>query len=359
MVRVGIIGCGFIARKHVKTIASLDHFTLVSVSDMYEDKMKEVVQFYEKETGEAASIAMVRHYETMLRDEIIDVIIIAVSSGLHAQIAKQVIRSGKHVIIEKPIALSLQDAKEIISLAREMNTLVLVCHQLRYLPLMQKVKQLIEEGYFGELYAATATLRLNRQADYYTSADWKGTWESDGGMLINQGIHYVDLLVWLMGDVRSVYGDIQTKEPYKETEDIALGILTFENKAKGLIEANIITKPETIGYHLSVFGQKGSICIGGKGFNEIDHCFVEGYPTLEAELREIQVDHDERVPMYENFYYALTGEEELLMCAEESIAALEAIFALYTSDQKGERIDLPLDGFTTAQMARGNKLDES
>lgn len=358
MVRVGIIGCGFIAHKHVQTIASMEEFSLVAVSDMHEEKMQEIVRVYEEKTGDKSPIDQVVNYENMLKDPLIDIIIVAVLSSLHAKVAKQAINHGKHVIVEKPLSLSLTEAKQLVAHASEKNVHVLVCHQLRYSPLMQKIKELIEEGYFGELYVGAITLRLNRNVNYYASADWKGSWEHDGGMLINQGIHLIDLLVWFMGNLESVYGDLQTKETYKETEDIALGICTFENDAKGIIEANTITQPETVGYYLSIFGEKGSLSIGGKRFNEIEHCYIEGQPTIEAEVHELSKITDERMRMYENFYQALQGNEDLLMCAEEGIYALEAIFALYASHQKEERVYLPLQDFSTKQMVPKNKSNE-
>src|SRR5690625_491630 len=134
---------------------------------------------------------------------------------------------------------------------------------------MQPVKELIDCGYFWELYFGVISLRLNRTLAYYENSSWKGTWEKDGGMLVNQGIHLIDLLVWFMGDIDSVYGEIATKINRKETEDIAAGIISFQNDAKGMIEANTVTQPENIGYYLSIFGEKGSLCIGGKHFNEI------------------------------------------------------------------------------------------
>lgn len=356
MVRIGIIGCGFIARKHVQTISSMNQFSLVAVSDMHEERMNEIIHVYEEKTGVQSQIDQMVDYENLLKDPQIDVVVIAVLSGLHAKIAKQAIKHGKHVIIEKPLSLSLVEAKQLIARARERNRHVLVCHQLRYRPLMQKIKHLIDAGYFGELYTGAVTLRLNRNSDYYASADWKGSWKHDGGMLINQGIHYIDLLLWFMGDLESVYGELQTKKMYKETEDIALGIFTFENDAKGIIEANTITQPETVGYYLSVFGDKGSLSIGGRGFNEIEHCYIEDDPTIEAELHKLSKTTDERERMYKNLYQALQGNEELLLCAEEGIHALEAIFALYTSHQKGERVNLPLQDFSTKQMI--NKQNE-
>src|SRR5699024_10731945 len=208
-------------------------------------------------------------YMQMLQDPRVNVVIIAVISGLHAKIAKQAIRHNKHIMIEKPIALSLEDVEELIQLSRKMNKKIGVCHQLRYRSFIQRIKTLFDEESFGRIYLGTAAIRLNRRNGYYTDSTWKGTWQKDGGMLINQGIHLVDLLVYLLGDIQSAYGEIATYDYHKETEDVATGIIHFKNQAKGVVEANTITKPENQGYYLSIFAEKGSICIGGKRFNDL------------------------------------------------------------------------------------------
>src|SRR5699024_446254 len=133
---------------------------------------------------------------------------IAVYSGLHAEIAKKGLKHKKHVIIEKPLALSMKDIDKVIQLSEVYNRKVFVCHQLRYRPLFKEIKALLEEDYFGDIYYIVASLRLNRTLTYYTSSSWKGTLTRDGGMLVNQGIHLIDLLLWMMGDVTSVYGEV-------------------------------------------------------------------------------------------------------------------------------------------------------
>lgn len=353
MLRIGLIGCGYIANKHLNTIVQSDDISLTAVSDIQKEKMEEAAHLYRENKGENKSIALYKNYHDMLIDPKVDAVVIAVISGLHAEIAKKALNHGKHIIIEKPLALSLQDADEIIDLSRKYNKTVLVCHQLRYRPLIQKVKQLLEKGYFGEPYLGIVSLRLNRSPDYYASAAWKGTWEKDGGMLVNQGIHLVDLLVWLMGDIHSVYGEIATRVKQKETEDVATGIITFDNGAKGVVEANTITKPRNLGYQLAIFGEKGSICIGGKGFDEVEHCYLEDYPAIEQELKLLESEQDEHDSMYQNFLEAVSKKKKLLVTAREGKKALEAIFAIYQSNQITKPIKFPLRNFSTKDMTGG------
>src|SRR5690625_4870662 len=290
MIRVGLIGCGYIAEKHLKSLASIKELQLRAISDVKREKMEKGIHRYQALNGSTKTIAQYTNYEDMLVDDSIDVVIICVISSMHATIAKQALKYNKHVIIEKPLALSIKEAEVIIELAKEKKKQVLVCHQLRYLPLIEKLKQVIEKGYLGELYLGVASLRLNRSTDYYSSSTWKGTWAKDGGMLVNQGIHLVDLLVWLMGDIKSVYGELGSTIKEKETEDIATGIISFKDDAKGLIEANTITKPANIGYSLSIFGKRGTICIGGEKFNQVHYCYFDHCSDEERNLTQISSD---------------------------------------------------------------------
>lgn len=357
MIRVGLIGCGYIAEKHLKSLASIKELQLRAISDVKREKMEKGIHRYQALNGSTKTIAQYTNYEDMLVDDSIDVVIICVISSIHATIAKQALKYNKHVIIEKPLALSIKEAEVIIELAKEKKKQVLVCHQLRYLPLIEKLKQVIEKGYLGELYLGVASLRLNRSTDYYSSSSWKGTWEKDGGMLVNQGIHLIDLLLWMMGDIDSAYGEISTKINNKETEDIALGILTFENGAKGLIEANTITKPNNQGYFLSIFGKKGSICIGGKGFNDIKHCYIENHPEIVSELKQLSKTTNEHEHMYENFINAYFNREKIKASAETSKKALEAIFGIYLSHLTHRCVTFPIENFSTTTMINQREED--
>lgn len=351
MIRAGLIGCGYIAEKHIKTLARFKNVSLSAVCDIDHDKMLEAKRLYQQETGIDTSIQMVSNFIDILNMSEIDVVIVTTVSGLHADITKKAIRHGKHVIVEKPLALSIKEANDIIHLSQAYKKKVLVCHQLRYRRLIRELKGLIEEGYLGNIYYGAASLRLNRSIDYYQSSSWKGTWIKDGGMLVNQGIHLVDILVWLLGNIDSVYGEIATKIKNKETEDIAIGTISFKNRAKGLIEANTITQPSNLGYYLSIFGQKGTICIGGKNFNEIIHCHIDGYPEIEERLVKVSsCQEDEHYDMYQDFIKAIINNGETMLNAREGKKALETIFALYQSSKDKLPINIPLERFSTTDM---------
>lgn len=350
MLRIGLIGCGYIARKHVQTIARFNDLSLEAVCDIDPHKMEEIVKLYHLQKGDNIPISFYQNYQNILADPKIDTVVISVVSSLHAEIANKAIKNNKHVIVEKPLALSLYDSEKVINAAQKYGKKVMVCHQLRYRPSLQKIKEFIQKGYFGKLYYGVVTLMLNRSPEYYDLAKWRGTWKKDGGMLINQGIHLVDLLLWMMGDVQSIYGKIATTIENKETEDIAIGMIHFESGAKGLIEANTITKPKNLGYYLSIFGEKGSVRIGGKSFDQIEHCYSEDFPDLVQELEKLGEGYDEHYLMYQNFYRSIQTSEDLLMTAEEGKRALEGIFSLYKSSQKNQPVYFPIKKFSTIDM---------
>ncbi|MEN2768088.1 Gfo/Idh/MocA family protein [Ornithinibacillus xuwenensis] len=349
---IGLIGCGHIAKKHLKTISQLDEVELRAVSDIDSGKMNEAMEEYEKLTREKAVIRLYNNYYDLLRDNEIEIVVIATISSLHAEMAIQALLHDKHVMIEKPLALSLSDAYQILEVAEAKGKRILVCHQLRYRPVMQKLKALLEEGALGKLHFGVATMRIHRPKHYYTGSSWKGTWESDGGMLLNQGIHLIDLLIWFMGDVESVYGNIANTLEVKDTEDIAAGLLTFQNKAKGVIEANSITQPNNLGYYLSIFGEEGTISLGGPSFNRFERCYFPNTINTK-ELTPLLEDYNEHVYMYENFIRALHDKaEHLIMGEEAAILSLMTIFGMYKSSLLKKELTLPLTDFSTHEMIR-------
>ena len=354
MLKVGMIGCGSISKKHLDTLSRLDRVELVAVSDVQKTRMEEASVYYQKNKGYNGLVKHYGNYLDLIQDSEIDIVLILVISGLHATITKQSLIEGKHVIVEKPLALSLKEADEIIALSKFKKRKVLVCHQLRYRPVISKIKQVLEEGYLGEPYMGIVSARINRSPEYYASASWRGRWEQDGGMLINQGIHIVDLLIWLLGDIETVYGEIAVRMniPQKETEDIATSIINFTNKAKGIIEVNSITKPKNQGYYLSLFCEKGSITLSGTDFDKLDHCFIENQDKIVQDLKILCVKKDEHFNMYQNFIDSIVNDTVLIMDAAEGKRALETIFAIYKSNNIKARVKLPLLNFSTKEMVQ-------
>ncbi|KGA97305.1 hypothetical protein AJ85_16635 [Alkalihalobacillus alcalophilus ATCC 27647 = CGMCC 1.3604] len=345
--KLGIIGCGRITEKHCQTIDQLKELTVVALSDLSSERMN-LIRSHLKNTSNL--ILMHKKYEEMLSNQNIDLVLIATSSGFHAEIAEKALKAGKHVLVEKPLTLSLKETSDLTELAKKRGCYLFVCYQLRFLTSMLKIKEVLKQGLLGEIIYGVGTIEINRSKDYYEQAAWRGTWKHDGGMLINQGIHMVDLLTWFMGDLESVQGEIKRVHEYKETEDVAIGILKFKNGSTGVIEANSIALPNNRGYSLKLFAEKGTVVIRGQKLDEVERFIINGHEEVPIE----GLDHDglEQVRMYKACLDCIAGRKsEFVADGEESIRALETIFALYRSALNQEVVQLPLEDFQTGEMS--------
>lgn len=273
--RYALIGCGRISPNHAAAcLAKADALDPVAVCDPLPERraiLKE--HFKNPELHEYAD------YREMLQKERPQLAAIATESGKHAQIALDCLKAGCNLIIEKPIALSLADADQIVALADEKGLTVCACHQNRFNKSVQKIRKAVEDGRFGRMLHGTAHIRWNRNRDYYEQAKWRGTWEQDGGALMNQCIHNIDLLRWMMGDdVTEVmaYTDRLTHD-YIEAEDLGLALVRFANGSYGIIEGTTNVYPKNLEETLYLFGEKGTVKAGGKSVNRIEEWrFADG-----------------------------------------------------------------------------------
>ena len=231
--RYGLIGCGRISPNHISAAIN-NNLDLVSFCDIIPEKIKEKKEMFKDKT---LNVKEYTDYKEMLEKENLELVAIATESGKHAEIAIECIKKGCNVIIEKPIALSLDDAEKIIETAKQYNVKVCACHQNRFNKSIQKIRSAVEENKFGKIFYATAHIRWNRGKEYYDQAPWRGTWAQDGGCLMNQCIHNIDLLRWMMGneiDEVMAYTD-QLNHPYLEAEDLGLALIKFKNGSYGLV----------------------------------------------------------------------------------------------------------------------------
>lgn len=251
--RFGIVGCGVIGPVHAEAIASLPDAQLVSVVDLDAEKAQKLASQYGA-----------THYtdlKRMLDRERVDVVIICTPSGLHGELACQVMRSGRHVIVEKPMEITREAIEEMVRVQQVTGMKLAVISQHRFDPASRQVHDLVEENAFGRLVLGNAIVPWWRSQQYYDSGDWRGTWKLDGGgVLMNQTIHSIDLLQWLMGPVKSVYGYTDTLVHRMETEDVAVAVLRFANGALGTIAATTGAYPG-VTTRIEIFGDKGSAVI--------------------------------------------------------------------------------------------------
>ncbi len=251
--RFGIVGCGVIGPTHAQAIASLPDAQLVAVTDINPEKAQRLAGEYAVKPYTALA--------EMLAGEQLDVVIICTPSGLHGEQACQVMHSGRHVIVEKPMEISHAAIEEMLRVQQESGVKLAVISQHRFDPASLQVHNLIEEQAFGRLVLGNAIVPWWRSQAYYDSGAWRGTWQLDGGgVLMNQSIHSIDLLQWFMGPVRSVYAYTDTLAHRMETEDVAVAVLRFENGALGTIAATTGAYPG-VTTRIEIFGDKGSAVI--------------------------------------------------------------------------------------------------
>jgi UDP-N-acetyl-2-amino-2-deoxyglucuronate dehydrogenase len=251
--RFGIIGCGVIGRIHAEAIASLADAQLVAVAD----SVPELAQ----KLAEKFHVTPYSDAQEMLAREHLDVVDVCTPSGQHGEHARQVMRAGVNVIVEKPMEISLQAIEEMLRVQQETGVKMAVISQHRFDPDTAKVHELIEEQAFGRLVLGNALVPWWRSQAYYDSGAWRGTWKLDGGgVLMNQSIHSIDLLQWLMGPVKSIFAYTDTLVHRMETEDVAVAVLRFTNGALGTIAATTDAYPG-IGTRIEIYGDKGSAVI--------------------------------------------------------------------------------------------------
>lgn len=345
--KYALIGCGRISANHIAAAVN-NHLNISALVDLQSERAQELVcKFGLKEKG----TAVYTDYTELLETEHPELVAIATESGKHAQIALDCIEFGCSVIIEKPIALSIEDADAIIAKGKQKGVKVCVCHQNRFNKSIQKIRSTVDGQAFGRMYYGTAHIRWNRGEEYYRQAGWRGTWKEDGGALMNQCIHNIDLLRWMMGDdIDTVFGMTdRLNHPYIEAEDLGIAIVQFKNGSYGIIEGTTDIYPENLEETLYLFGEKGTVKAGGKSVNAIEEWRFADCTKEDAEkIKEAYSEYPPNVygyghsKLYENVIAAIKGEDELLVDGEAGKRALELVLAIYRSAADGQPVKLPL-----------------
>lgn len=346
--KYALIGCGRIATNHIKAATNND-LNLVAVCDINPEHMENLLEKHNLE--KEPSIKRYIDYKQMIEENPIELIGIATESGPHAEIALYCIEKGINVIIEKPMAMSIADADAIIKAAEKNHVKVSACHQNRFNIAVQKMRDAVDSGRFGKLSHGSIHVRWNRNQDYYTQAPWRGTWAEDGGCLMNQCIHGIDLLRWMMGsDIETVYGVTKQQfHNYLEAEDIGMAVITFKNGAVATVEGTTNVYPKNLEETLYLFGEKGTVKLGGKSTNAIDVWdFVD---TTEQEQAENAGYHEATNNVYGNGHTslyadvidAIKNDRTPYVDVQAGKNALEVVLAIYQSAAEGKPVILPLE----------------
>ena len=337
MIKVGLVGCGRISKKHSEILGNnlVKGITLTAVCDIIEEKAKILGKKYK-----------VVHYtcmHEMIKNNEIDLIVVLTESGNHAKHVIELAKYGKNIIVEKPMALTIDDADSMIEACQQNNCKLFVVKQNRFNNAVVELKDLLLNKKLGEIFLGTIRVRWSRDQKYYDQDSWRGTWKMDGGVLTNQASHHIDLLEWLIGPVDSVFAKSKTALVDIETEDTAVVILNFKNGALGVIEATTATRPKDLEGSVSVLGSKGTIVIGGFAVNKIETWNIVGQEQQNLDhLNENPKDvyGFGHIKYYNHVVDVLNGDAKILVDGFQGRKSIEIINAIYESIETEKEVFL-------------------
>lgn len=353
--KYALIGCGRISVNHIQAAIN-NKLEIVGLCDIVPERIKEKKEKFPlvKDVNEYTD------FIEMIEKEKPELVAIATESGKHAGIAIECIKRNVNVIIEKPIALSIEDANELIKLSKENNVKVCACHQNRFNKAIQKMRKAIETDKFGKLFHGCAHIRWNRGPQYYEQAPWRGTWEQDGGALMNQCIHDIDLLRWMMGtEVEEVFAYTDNlNHDYINAEDLGIALVKFKNGSYGTIEGTTNIYPKNLEETLYIFGEKGTAKAGGSSVNTLEVWNFAGEENSDEVLKENSEVHENvyglgHTPLYADMIDAIKNNRRPYVDAEAGKNALEMVLAIYLSKKEHRPVKLPLDNSISTLNFKG------
>ena len=340
---VAIVGCGRIASRHCELLTSktIENLNLIAICDIDEVKAKKFSEKY--------SAPYFLSYQKMMEEksDVIDIVVVLTESGNHAKNVIDLAKYKKHIVVEKPIALTLPDANKMISACAANDVYLFVVKQNRFnLPVI-KTREAFELGRFGNLFMGTIRVRWCRTQDYYDQDAWRGTWKLDGGVVTNQASHHVDLLQWFMGDIKSVFAKTIKASARIEAEDTCVAVLKFQSGALGLIEATTAIRPKDTEGSLSLLGSDGFVEISGFAVNELKHWNFKNTRDDDINVKKNFSSNPPNVygfghkQFYEDVVYSLDEKKAPSVGGKEAIKSLEIINAIYESAESGHEVFYP------------------
>lgn len=355
-----LIGCGRISKNHIAAaIANREIMELAAVCDPVTERAEKKAEDYFAATGKRP--AVYADYHKALEERKIDACSIATESGYHASIALDCIRRGRSVLVEKPMALSTRDAEAMIAEAKKQGVTLGVCHQNRFNAPVQQLHRALEDGRFGKLVSGSARILWNRTMPYYQQAPWRGTWAQDGGTLMNQCIHGVDLLQWnLGGEPDTIMAMTGNYLRDIEAEDFGAILIRFKNGAVGMVEGTACIYPKNLEETLSVSGATGTAVIGGLAVNRMETWNFASPAPQDAEVEKLTGTDPKDVygsghnALYKNYIEAMDSHTDPLVSGTEGIKGMKIILAAYKSQKTG--LPVRFDGldFSTLEMSHSD-----
>lgn len=356
-IRIAVVGCGRISKNHLLAIAQhADRAKISALCDIDESKLFQAKKLYldecKSDQEDIKNIKKYRDFQEMLiafkRKEVeIDLVVLATPSGMHA---KQTIASaqlGLNICTEKPMATKWEDGLEMVEVCKKLNVKLFVVKQNRFNKTLQLLKKQIDEGRFGKLALITVNVFWQRPQSYYDQDEWRGTWEQDGGALMNQASHYVDMISWLIGPVNSLSASIATISRSIEVEDTAVIEFQWDNGALGTMAVTMLTYPKNLEGSITILGENGSVRIGGKAVNKIEHWEFKSKSEIDKECEAASYETTSIYgfghPLYyKNLLDALFGEDAAMCSGEEGLKSLELLEGAYRSARSKKKIFFPL-----------------
>ena len=340
-VRIALVGAGRIAQNHIAAIAQHgNRAELVDVCDINPDALAKAVAA----TGARGHASL----SDMLKTTRADAVVLTTPSGLHSAQAQQVAAAGLSVITEKPMSTRWRDGLDMVKACDDANVRLFVVKQNRRNATLQLLKNAVSQRRFGRIYMVNINVFWTRPQDYYDAADWRGTWEFDGGAFMNQASHYVDLLDWLVGPIESLHAYTGTLARNIEVEDTGVVSIKWRSGAMGSMNVTMLTYPKNLEGSITIIGEKGTVRVGSVAVNEIQHWeFAEPHEddakVGHASYETTSVYGFGHPLYYENVIKVLRGEAEPETDGREGLKSLETLIALYMSARDGRRVNLPLD----------------
>jgi UDP-N-acetyl-2-amino-2-deoxyglucuronate dehydrogenase len=342
-IKFGIIGCGKIGTRHADFLISNPNAELVAVCDLMEERAKKVAE-------KGISTRHYTDYREMLDNNIFHIVNVCVPNGLHPQVSIDAMNSGFDVLVEKPLAITVEDGMKMINVARKRNRRLFVVKQNRHNKPIKILKDAINNGNFGKIYMIISNVLWNRRQDYYEEEPWRGTRNLDGGALLTQASHFIDMMQWIGGNVRSLYAHMENFSHDIEVEDTGSVLMKFDNGAIGSINYTTSVYNKNMEGSITVLGTKGTAKIGGEYLNKIEHWNVEGYPLPEeseetapandyGSYRGSASKHNE---VFNEIINLLKNSRGTFVEAEEGLKTVEIIEAAKISAETGKEIQLPL-----------------
>jgi UDP-N-acetyl-2-amino-2-deoxyglucuronate dehydrogenase len=340
MLNFALVGCGRISKRHSELLGleQITNAKLIAVCDVNTDKAEQLAEKF--------NVTAYNDMDRMMEQESIDVVVVLTPSGLHARHVINLAKYGKHIMVEKPMALTIDDADAMITACDENNCKLFVIKQNRFNVPVVKLREALVDGRFGEIVLGTVRVRWARHQAYYDQDDWRGTWAMDGGVLTNQASHHVDMLEWMLGDVESVHARSRTALANIEAEDTAIVTLKFKSGALGIIEATTAARPKDLEGSISILGEKGSVVIGGFAVNEmITWAFEDEREGDAAVLEEFSVNPPNvygfgHQAYYEHVVECIKNNTQNLVDGLQGRKSVELISAIYESIETEKQVNL-------------------